>query len=71
MRYNLYVNPIWYQLQIILRYLCIIIQIREPPSRVPNIMDGDAVPLLNESNIYTLERLRTLWPGVSYIITTH
>lgn len=41
-------------------------EIREPPSRVPNIMDGDAVPLLNESNIYTLERLRTLWPGFDW-----
>ena len=35
---------------------------------MPNIQDGDAVPLLNESNIYTLERLQTLWPGVSNII---
>ena len=37
---------------------------------VPNIRDGDAVPLLNESNIYTLDRLQTLWPGVRYVIIT-
>ena len=49
----------------------VIVQIREPPSKVPNIQNGDAVPLLNESNIYTLERLSTLWPGVSYIFNNY
>ena len=54
----------------IIKYLCynlIIIQIREPRSKVPDIVNGDAVPLLNESNIYTINRLQTLWPGVSYV----
>ena len=43
-----------------------ILQIREPRSKVPDIVNGDAVPLLNESNMYTIDRLQTLWPGVSY-----
>ena len=42
-------------------------QILEPPSQVPNIVDGNDPPLLNQSNIYSFERLRTLWPGVSYM----
>lgn len=43
-----------------------LLQILEPPSNIPNIMDGDAVPLLNESNIYTLEGLSTLWPEFNW-----